>query len=465
MPNPLSDANRLSIARPDIAKEWNFDRNVDTPDMFSFGSQKRKWWKCSKGHEWECKIGNRTSSRGCPACAGKTVTLSNSLLIMYPLIAAEWDTSVNSESVDTFSYGSNTVVGWKCEKGHTWNSSIGNRTVGGKGCPTCAGNLVSDANRLSIINPSVASEWDYDMNSTTPDLVSYGSSIEAHWKCSEGHRWISSVHNRRTRGCPSCAGKTVSDTNRLSIVAPDIAASWHPTLNSCTASEISYGSDKMAFWICTNGHTWEAIVRSRCAGNGCPTCAQLIGKTGTSMVEICLAAEFSFIFGDGTLDSTRHPKIIVENEHIVKTSAIDSQFATNFTSKGMRPDIVFKAIFSDDPTKLLIIEWDSSYWHHDRKTQDMAKTHILQSIGHVVIRMREAPLDCITSACISIDKTKYSSAESLKSAVNSVIRYIREKVPNSISKRFNRSMLEYLALSECQNQETARKFANSGLMT
>ena len=32
-------------------------------------SNKKAWWKCIKGHEWQAIIGNRNRGNGCPQCA------------------------------------------------------------------------------------------------------------------------------------------------------------------------------------------------------------------------------------------------------------------------------------------------------------------------------------------------------------------------------------------------------------
>lgn len=54
-----------------ILDEWNYDKNDQTvPEMVTKGSHKRVWWKCSKGHEWEAVVKERTKVNGnrCPFC-------------------------------------------------------------------------------------------------------------------------------------------------------------------------------------------------------------------------------------------------------------------------------------------------------------------------------------------------------------------------------------------------------------
>lgn len=69
----LAGFNDLVTSHPELSKEWNYPKNGElTPTQFTFGSDKKVWWKCAKcSHEWQAVIGSRTIGRGCPACAGK----------------------------------------------------------------------------------------------------------------------------------------------------------------------------------------------------------------------------------------------------------------------------------------------------------------------------------------------------------------------------------------------------------
>ncbi|MBQ7224183.1 MAG: hypothetical protein IJX06_01340 [Clostridia bacterium] len=62
--------NDLATVRPDIAKEWHPTKNGDlTPFEVSYGSGKKVWWQCSKGHEYLATVHDRTSNKNsCPVC-------------------------------------------------------------------------------------------------------------------------------------------------------------------------------------------------------------------------------------------------------------------------------------------------------------------------------------------------------------------------------------------------------------
>ncbi|MBQ9756227.1 MAG: zinc-ribbon domain-containing protein, partial [Clostridia bacterium] len=52
--------NDLSTLNPVLAKEWNHERNgVLKPENVLPNSDKKVWWKCDKGHEWQATISNR----------------------------------------------------------------------------------------------------------------------------------------------------------------------------------------------------------------------------------------------------------------------------------------------------------------------------------------------------------------------------------------------------------------------
>lgn len=70
----LSDKNRLSITYPELIAEWHPTKNGDlTPDDVTYGSHKKVWWMCLRGHEWQSTVNKRAiAGRNCPQCFLKT---------------------------------------------------------------------------------------------------------------------------------------------------------------------------------------------------------------------------------------------------------------------------------------------------------------------------------------------------------------------------------------------------------
>ena len=57
------------IDNTELMAEWNWERNKDiTPSQLTLGSNKKVWWKCVLGHEWEAIVSSRNRGNGCPVC-------------------------------------------------------------------------------------------------------------------------------------------------------------------------------------------------------------------------------------------------------------------------------------------------------------------------------------------------------------------------------------------------------------
>ena len=203
-----TDSNRLANNRPDLAREWDFDKNELNPYDISVSSNQMAWWRCAKDHSWRAIINNRSKGRGCPFCSGRFISDDNRLATNRPNLAHEWDLDKNEISAYDVTVSSDKKAWWVCSEGHSWYARIYDRS-NGYGCPFCSGQRVSDANRLSIIRPDLAREWDLDRNELTPFDVTFSSHQKAWWRCDDGHSWRARISNRSNgNGCPKCAKRT-----------------------------------------------------------------------------------------------------------------------------------------------------------------------------------------------------------------------------------------------------------------
>ncbi|MBR2455205.1 MAG: hypothetical protein IKB36_04050 [Clostridia bacterium] len=271
--------NSLLFLNTEISKEWNYEKNGNLkPENFSANSEKKVWWKCSKGHEWHATIANRNSGRGCPFCSNKKVLKGyNDLQTVNPTLAKEWHYEKNNglRPIDV-TPNSNKKVWWKCNNGHEWETTINNRS-NGNGCPYCSGRyVVLGENDLQTANPTLAKEWHYEKNNgLRPIDVTPNSNKKVWWKCNRGHEWQATIAHRNIgNGCPYCSGRyTVKGTTDLQTINPTLAKEWNYERNlDLKPSEISPGSNKKVWWKCAKGHEWQATVNNRSKGRGCPQC-------------------------------------------------------------------------------------------------------------------------------------------------------------------------------------------------
>jgi Probable Zinc-ribbon domain len=145
----ISTTNSLAVTRPDLAAEWHPTRNgARTPAQVTAGSGHRVWWKCPRGpdHEWESPLYSRRSSSGCPFCAGKRVSVTNSLATLFPSLAQQWHPTRNAELTPAqVTAGTNLQVWWRCPFGHEWKKSPCYRTKTTASCPLCPSRKHSQA--------------------------------------------------------------------------------------------------------------------------------------------------------------------------------------------------------------------------------------------------------------------------------------------------------------------------------
>lgn len=121
-------------------------------------------------------------------------------------------------------------------------------------------------------------QWDPASNRPlTPQTVSAASRAKVGWICGQGHRWAASVQSRvlRETGCPYCTGrKALAGFNDLATLYPDLARQWDRAGNDgLTPDRVTAGSHKKIWWQCDRGHRWQAVVKARVGGAGCPYCA------------------------------------------------------------------------------------------------------------------------------------------------------------------------------------------------
>lgn len=263
---------------------------------FSESSARKVWWKCSVNplHKWEARIfSRRKQGAGCPYCKGKKVLPEDSLAIQYPELIQEWNYEKNEINPSETHCRSGKKVWWTCLNQHHYESSITHRTSGGRngkgtGCPYCSNQKTCEDNSILITHPQLIKEWDFTKNTISPTELVAGSHEIVWWKCpvADDHEWQASLYNR-TRyktGCPCCEkgrSKKVVKSNCLETTHPKIAKEWHPTKNIFTPRDVSYASNKKAWFICKddNSHEWKCRIAPRCtSGHGCPFCASSKGE-------------------------------------------------------------------------------------------------------------------------------------------------------------------------------------------
>ena len=134
---------------------------------------------------------------GCAVCSGNQVGKYNNLEYMNPELSKEWSFK-NDVSPKHVTVSSSLKVLWECSVcGYEWYARVADRSDG-KNCAACAGQVLTDKNRLSITHPLISNEWHPTLNGDlNPCDVSYGVNKKIWWKCQRCEsEWCTSVNNR-----------------------------------------------------------------------------------------------------------------------------------------------------------------------------------------------------------------------------------------------------------------------------
>lgn len=122
----LPGVNDLLSQFPELSLEWDYELNGElTPQKVSTASNRRVWWRCSLGHEWQAIVASRTRmGTGCPYCAGRKVLEGfNDLASRFPKLAEQWATELNGGlKPNEVTTGCSRRVWWRCSEGHIWRA-------------------------------------------------------------------------------------------------------------------------------------------------------------------------------------------------------------------------------------------------------------------------------------------------------------------------------------------------------
>lgn len=209
----LRGFNDLASTHPLIAAQWDYLLNEPlTPSDVMAHDTTPVFWICSEGHSSHTHPQARAVQRkNCGVCLNKVVQLGvNDLFTTNPELKDLWDFVANKQlDPSHLTKQSKKNAHWICLNGHNFESTIKARAVLGSGCKFCVNREVSPGfNDLRTLYPSIAAEFDLEVNKTQPDLVLAGTADYFYWRCAEGHSWRAKVSNRVSRlsGCPGCSG-------------------------------------------------------------------------------------------------------------------------------------------------------------------------------------------------------------------------------------------------------------------
>ncbi len=277
----IKGINDLKTLRPDLAAEWNYERNAETDiDSIMPGTKKRVWWICPKGHEWKASVISRNAGRGCRICSQERSTSFPEQALYYyvkqlfpdaqnryyPEDRLELDIFLPTEHIGIeydggYYHRSERKKRIDAKKNHRLKQ-LGItliRVVESGGEAPRGTDYVIHCERVNN-HPLI--------DRATEELVRILSDIT-------GKSLPIDIHTERDR-IAIMEQYVLSEKGRsLAVVAPEVISEWHPIKNGKIKPEYVYAlSNKQFWWKCrTCSYEWKAPVYRRAKGMGCPACS------------------------------------------------------------------------------------------------------------------------------------------------------------------------------------------------
>ena len=278
-----SGVNDLKTKYPDIALEFDTEKNGISPSEVASSSSKKVWWKCKHGHSWKAAISNRTSQNktNCPVCNALSKISFFQQAVYYYLKLAFGENVVfrptftdDKGTIESDFYVPDFVV-IDCNS-RIWYNTGKNK----KDKP-----VVTDEEkkiRLGNLGKLLIRIRQSDENYEDKDIINYD--YETHrldnlsWAINKLLRnWFGidiDIDVSRDNIAILEQYFTTEVKNNIAVDSPKLAAEWDYEKNGNLRPEyFSHSSVQEFWWKCDKGHSWKAEANRRFRGSECPYCS------------------------------------------------------------------------------------------------------------------------------------------------------------------------------------------------
>lgn len=275
--------NNLETLYPELIKEWDKNKNGPLkPKDYVAGSNKKVWWKCSRGHTWQAMIISRAiKGTGCPFCRpnvsklelriySELIPIFKSIKRTQKLWGKEFDLIIENEKI--------------CIEvdGYPWHLKKSKKDY--------EKNKLCKENNFLLIrvrDDRLDKLGEFNIFYSEKDKSSHLQVITN--ICKLFIKNLTFPKKIKTKICHLSEATHFTNEkeyirllsefpgpgfeNSIEVTHPKIAAEWHPDKNGdLKTTMVSIGSGHRAWWQCSKGHEWQAYLYSRTAG-GCPICS------------------------------------------------------------------------------------------------------------------------------------------------------------------------------------------------
>ena len=284
----VSGINDLATTHPEIAKEWNYEKNGSLlPTQVTRGNGKKVWWTCSNGHNYQATILHRTSGTNCPLCnSGRQTSFAEQAFLFYikkiypDTISRFTDIFNNGMELDIYIPLIKTAIEYD---GVFWHKNKREREqrkyricqkygiklirIRESADYDCNGIADTCYHKENLDNPQNLNSLIYcvlfDVTSWTRKTPYLPFTIDVERDNFEIRKYMTDLAK-----------------NSLAIVNPNLAKEWCYEKNGeLTPNRVLPNSSQKVWWKCSIcGHIWKTTISHRSSSTGCPKCYRLNNK-------------------------------------------------------------------------------------------------------------------------------------------------------------------------------------------
>ena len=309
----LKGFNDLQSQKPEIAEEWDYEKNESGPDAEYCKSHNKVGWVCPLGHKWETKVYLRTvNGTGCPVCDKTGTSFAEQAVYYY--LKKQYPDAQNGfllcgKEFDIFIPSISTAVEYDGAWAHGKKGKIERDNKKDQFCITKGIRLIrireeglpstNSAETIVRKNGDNYLSLDESIKQLFVTLYCNGQNIDVYRDRIEiRKKYYLYVKN-----------------NSLATIAPELVKEWHPTKNlPLTPSIVPKGYHDKVYWQCKKypDHVYDSTISHRINDRqGCPYCSNqrlLKGFNDLETIDKELAKEWS-------PNNTKKPSDVFPNSH------------------------------------------------------------------------------------------------------------------------------------------------------
>lgn len=265
----------LSKMYPEIAKEWDYEKNsVLKPNDVTSHSSQKVWWICPNGHSYKSSISHKVDGSCCPKCSKeKSISFPEKAIVYYlkkvdkEIIESYQPDFLNGKEIDIFIKNKNIGIEFD---GAVWHKDISRDLEKNKMCFDNGITLYRIRESKCPVLNSTSKDIYVKMNDNykSLDIVIFKLIKRLYDK-----EIIVDINQDRMEIL-----KLVSYTIKqrsLESLFPEISKEWDYDKNKgLLPSQFYATSSRKVWWICPKGHSYDCSISHRTTdNNGCPYCS------------------------------------------------------------------------------------------------------------------------------------------------------------------------------------------------